>query len=79
MFARSWSTPEAELAHLEQLQMKWPMAIRIRRRIQELRQDIARKQERRRQKLRGRILRALGGASTDTLARLAREIEEAAS
>jgi hypothetical protein len=77
MPARSWSTPEAELAHLERIQMAFPMAIRIRRKIQALRQVVARQQERRRQQLRGRILRALGGVSTDTLARVARELEEA--
>lgn len=75
MAARSWPTPEAELAHLEQLQMCWPMAIRIRRRIQDLRRIAARRREHHLKQLRGRIRRGLSGASLDTLARVARELE----
>ena len=76
MAARSLSLA-AELHHHEQLLMKWPMSIRLRRKVQELRRAHARQQQRRRQQLRGRILRALGEASTDTLARVARELEVA--
>jgi len=68
-------TPAAELHRLEQLLMVFPMAIRIRRRVQELRLVVAREQESRLRALRGRIRRGLSGASIDTLARLARELE----
>jgi hypothetical protein len=70
-------TPASELVHLEQLLMVFPMAIRIRRRVQELRQVVAREREARLRKLRGRIRRGLSGASMDTLARVARELEDA--
>jgi len=70
-------TPSAELHHLEQLLLVFPMSIRIRRKVQALRQVIAQQREARLRALRGRIRRSLAGASLDTLARIAREIEAA--
>jgi hypothetical protein len=71
------SSPAAELHHLEQLLMKWPMSIRIRRKVNELRQVVDQQRENRLRKLRGEIRRNLAGASLDTLAAVARELRSA--
>jgi hypothetical protein len=70
-------TPALELHHLEQLLMKWPMSVRLRRKVADLRRQVAQQQENRLRKLRGEIRRNLAGASLDTLAAVARELRSA--
>ena len=66
-----------ELHHLEQLLMKWPMSVRLRRKVADLRHQVAQQKEARLRKLRGEIRRNLAGASLDTLAAVARELRSA--
>jgi hypothetical protein len=67
----------AELHHLEQLLMKWPMSVRIRRKVDALRRQVAQQREDRLRKLRGEIRRQIMAADPDTLARVARELRSA--
>jgi len=70
-------TPAAELHHLEQLLMKFPRSVRLRRKVQALRQVVAQQKENRLRKLRGEIRRGLSGASLETLADVARQLRSA--
>jgi hypothetical protein len=70
-------TPAAELHHLEQLLMKWPMSARIRRKVAQLRRQVAQQRENRLRKLRGEIRRQIMAADPDTLARVARDLRSA--
>lgn len=74
-------TPATELRRAEQLLMTFPMSIRLRRKVQALRQVVAQQearqhqhQEERAQALRGLIRRSLCAADVQTLERVVRVI-----
>ena len=77
-------TPAAELHRLEQLLLKWPMSVRIRRMVTKLRRQVAEQETRRHQQeeakaqaLRGEIRRRLMAADVNTLAQVAQQLRSA--
>lgn len=64
------------IRHLEGQLMRWPRSARVKRLLQEAREEEARQADAEARSLRGRIRRALGSAPIEVLRQLAAAVED---